>query len=597
MTLWRKLISGLKFMSQREPCTTVEIDLDYCTRTFGVAPCNAALGGDTVRKCYNTWATCKFKSAYNKGTNTLKFCEPNSSFPVGLNYIPALENASGRSGTVNIAGSDDKMGALGVRAEVQASFVDFADGDKLTDKYWSERISGAAQIDEGGYDPKDRLSFWAKLKARNPNYAGRPMRIVQGYVDDGIWTPDTTRNYIMSEWDGPSSRGGVKISAKDILTLADDEKAVAPAISRGFLSEDIDETTTEITLLPSGIGSEYSISGWAVIGAEIVSFERSGDVMTIVRGTRGTEAATHSVNDTVQETYSCRRRRIDAVIYDLLVNYANVPASYITFADWQAEVNRWAGQLVLTADICKPEGVKKLLGEIAVLGVSIWWDDVNQKIRLRMTRPEDDTNIYDVSDDFNIINITQEDMDEDRLTRVSFSTVQIDPTKALNSDNFLRTRILIDVDAESAFNYDSQSLKTITCRWLNHGDDALVRILSKRILNRFNRQPVRFKVELDYKDNIELASVMRLSSRIVADESGKPANTLMQVISRNDKVPGHSLTVETQKFQFDGRYAFICENSRPDYNSSSAAQKSRGAYFVDDGTLLFSDGTGPYVFA
>ena len=40
----------------RQPFQYVEIDLDYCANTAGVAPCAASQTGDA--KCFNTYATC-----------------------------------------------------------------------------------------------------------------------------------------------------------------------------------------------------------------------------------------------------------------------------------------------------------------------------------------------------------------------------------------------------------------------------------------------------------------------------------------------------------------------------------------------------------
>lgn len=580
-----------------DPVSIVELHMDYCTRTFGVGACTASLGGQVIRKCFNTWSTCKLKSAFNKGSKVYRFIDNRVGVPLDGAYIPALKSVSGRSGTVNIAGSDQQMSSLGIRATATASFSDFVDNDTYSDKYQSDRRSGEAQLSGIRYDPSERGTFWGRFKARNPNYAGRKMVIKQGYIEDGVLTIETERHFVITEFKGPDTNGTVTVEGKDVLDLAGNTKAVAPRQSRGFLSADIDETATSITLLPAGIGAEYAESGWACIGSEIVAFDRTGDVMTIERGRRRTVASSHTVNDTVQETFSVRRTRIDEVIYDLLVNYAAIPESYIPVADWEVEVDRWGGQLELTADICKPEGVSNLIGEMAVLGISIWWDEIAQKIRLKINRPPDVDTVKNIDDRSHIIKASQEDRDDDRLTRVIFSTVQIDPTKGLNKDNFLRTRVVIDVDAEYVHNYNGQRSKEIVSRWLNHGADNLVRILSKRLLNRFNRQPVLYEIKLDKKDDCELVDVLRVSSRVAQDETGAIATQLMQVIKREDEKSGHSIKITAQKFQFDGRYGYVTEDSRPVYDESNAAQKARGAYFVDDGALIFGDGTVPYVFS
>lgn len=585
-------------MSRPDPITVFEIDLDYCNLTFGTSPCTASLGGATRYKCFNTWNTCPVKSVYSRGVKTYRFVQPSAGFPVGLNYIPCLVSASGRSGTVNIAGADERMSALGQRAVISAKLVDFADGDTLTDKYFAERISGAAQLDEPGYNPKDRLSFWTKLKARNPNYAGRPCRIVQGTLKDGVFTAVTTRSFVITNIDGPDSSGNVTIEAKDVLALAENTRALAPKAGRGFIANDIDAFASSVNLLPSGIGAEYPSGGFAVIGSEIVQYSRSGDtVFFATRGDRGTTATSHRVNDTFQPCYSPRLQRIDSALRELLVDFAGVDSAYINFSEWQLECDRWAPQLVVTADICKPEGVAGLIGELAVLGVSLWWDDVAQKIRLRINRPPDTDAVMTVTDDANIMSAKQEDRDDDRLTRVSFWTVQIDPTRAMDKSNFLRQRLLIDVDAEFPSSYGDSRVKEIYCRWLNHGADSLVRILSKRLLNRFNRQPVLYELTLDAKDDVELAQVMQVQSRVIAEPTGRIHPQLMQVIKRDDIMPGVTLKVTAQKFQFDQRYAFITENTRPSYSASNAAQRARGAYFVNNSTLVFGDGTSPYVFS
>jgi hypothetical protein len=260
------------------------------------------------------------------------------------------------------------------------------------------------------------------------------------------------------------------------------------------------------------------------------------------------------------------------------------------------EAERWAPSLKLTADIMKPEGAAKLIGELAVLGVTIWWDDVDQEIKFQINRPVDTENVKQFSDTRSNITVTQEDRDEDRLTEVIFRTVQIDPSRGVSDDNFTRTRVTIDAESKLPDAYGDTRIKEINCRWLNQGDDATVRILSIRYLNRFKLQPVRYLVEVDYKDDCSIADVVQLESRVITDEAGELSPILSQVIMRDDVVSGHKVRVALKRFQFDQRYGFITENGRPVYNSSNAAQKARGAYFVDETTLLFDDDEGPYRF-
>lgn len=583
-------------MSQREIVRVVEIDVDYCDLTFGVLPCNAALGDGVLRKCYNTFDTCPVKQVFQKGVKTLRFVEP--TFPIkASDYIPALIKVGGYEQEVNIAGYSPNIGGLGKRASVSVTLEDFPSRDVLTDKYWRERMDGTAQINEPGYDPYDRGSFWSKFKARNPNYAGRELRVIQGYVNDdrlGI-TPIKTRSYIMSEFDGPDDNGTVTITAKDILALADDPKAQCPQTSRGKLSTEISEEATEATLAPAGIGNEeYPANGFAVIGSEIVGFTRTGDSLSLMRGQKGTVAAKHNADDTFQLAFDVNEVRGDETIRRLLVNFAKIDPSYIPFADWQAEFDKWGSQMIFTTTICKPTSVRELLSEINQLGITLWWDEVAKKIRLKLNHPPEE-DVYPITDRDNIIRISQDDNDDERITRIAMWTVQIDPTKALNKDNFLRGDYSIFVDGEHPNMFNQETTKTIYCRWFNKGNNNIVKITTGRILNRYKSAPSTYNVKVDIKDDLSLTDVVELDSYIHTDVTGKSTPRLTQVFYRADDEPGSTVNLKLQKYQYEGNYGVFTENTRPVYGSSSPEQKEKGTYWVGP-SLVFSDGRKAYQF-
>jgi hypothetical protein len=586
-------------LSDRQPVQIVEIDIDYCSLTYGVGACDAVLGTTGVRKCYNTYATCQFTSAFNKVPLTLRFANTRSNFPKGQTYFPALQSVTAFSSSVNISGANPKLGDLGKRAKVTAQLVDFPYHDRYTDKYQSQRISGQAQTDEGGYDPMDRGTFFTKLKNRFPYYAGRPMRVIDGYISNGQLVDTQTRHFIVTDINGPDSRGRVTIEGKDVLTLADKKSAIAPAPSRGSLSRDITEEDTNVDLSPSGIGSEYPSSGYAVIGSEIVTYTRSGDTITFTeRAVKGSEISSHNADDTFQEAINYEDEFLDDVIYDLLVNYANIPSSYIDTSAWNTEVQTWGATKKIFTTITEPTGVADLVGELAVIGVSIWWDDVNQKIGLQLTRPTTPSDtIYDLNDDQHIKDISQEDRDEDRLTQIHFYHVQSDPTQDVKDKaNYDRIRATIDTVAESSVEYNDTRVREIFFRWFNRGNDTQARLSSRRLLQRFRTSPKSYKILLDAKDrDIGLTDVIRINSRVVTDDTGKPEPTLLQVTQRVEKQSGHEVEITAQSYQYSGKYGFIMNNSANPYNTATANEKATGAYIVDGTTLEFPDGEGPYL--
>lgn len=578
-------------MSPRNIIQIVEIDIDRCTRTWGVSPCTASLSAANQHKCFNSFQTCVVRSVFNKGVNTLRFVQKTFPLTDG-NYFPALMSVSGWEQEVNIAGYAKEVKGIGQRASVDVVLEDFAYNDVLTDKYWDQRRTGEAQYDGVGYKPEDRGTFWGKFKSRNPNYAGRPLRVIQAHYDNGTVVYDKVRHYVMAEFKGPDSNGRVTIRAQDILSLASNTKAVAPATSEGRLAQDMDATTNMLFLSPAGIGSQYPTTGVVTVGSEVMRYTKSGDTLIVTRGSDGTLASSHSANDIAQLGYFAYMRRADVVIRDLLVNYARIPASFINTAEWTQEFDIWGAQFFLSTIITKPTGVTDLLAEIAQLGITIWWDEIAQKIRVKLNRPPDEEPVT-LSDRDNIISITQIDNEKDRATRIVINYVQIDPTKELQDTNFARGFQHIYIDAEHPDFYGAESIKTINTRWLNHGDDGAIRIITGRLMSRYKEAPATYELIMDYKDDLDLTEVVKINSAFITDATGRSPEWLSQVYYRKEDFANGRIHAKMQKFYYAERYGRITENSRPDYNSSSAEQKKKGTYIVGP-TLRFADGGHAY---
>lgn len=580
-------------MANIEPVQIVEIDIDYCTLSYGTGACDAVLGTTGVRKCFNTFATCQSKLNFDKGVKTIKFITPTASGPKGDVYFPALKSVSAFSSSVNISGTNPKLGALGKRGKVTVRLQDFAYHDRYLDKYQAGRVDGTAQTDEGGYDPADRGSFFTKLKSRFPYYAGRPLRVIDGYVDGGVLTVTQTRHFIMTEVVGPDGSGDITVEAKDVLTLAEKKSATAPLASGGELELDITTGLLSFNLLPSGIGSNYPTSGYAVIGSEVVSYTRSSDEVTLTgRGLYRTQEDEHSSGDTFQEAIVYEDSLLNEVMEDLLSNYTDIPSSYLPTADWQQEAERWAGTLILNTVITEPTAVAKLLGELAVLGASIWWDDVDQEIKLKITQPIDVfQSPYPITDRNNIKKVSQEDRDEERLTQIHFYSVQSDPTdSATDKSNYDRIRVTVDAEAEQDDAYNDVRIREIFCRWLNVSRDATVRIRSLRLLQRFNTAPKVIKATLDIKDvDLSLTSVIEVTSRVITDDTGKPVPTLFEVTQRTETVAGHEVEILAQEYLYVGNYGFIMENTANPYDTSTELERDTGCYISDAAGIIFTD--------
>lgn len=592
-------------MANREPVQIVEIDVDFCTLEYGVGACTAVLGTDGVRKCYNTWNTCQVQNVYNKGTLTLRFVTPRVNIPKESGtYFPALKSVSAFSNSVNIAGSNPKLGTLGKRGKVSITIEDFPYHDRITDKYASGRVDGTAQTDEGGYNPEDRGTFWTKFKKRVPNYAGRALRVINTFIEeDGTFATGQTRNFIITEIKGPDDGSTVTIEAKDILSLADKKSALAPKASEGFLEVDIDAASTTFDLTPAGIGdAEYPTSGFAVIGSEVVQYTRSSDTITLVgRGLKGTEATSHAVDSTFQQAINYSNASINEVLDDLLTNYTDIDSGFIDSAAYAFEVDRWAGITNIDTIITEPTPVAQLLGELAILGVSLWWDDVSQKIKMRLNHPLDIffETYTSLNEDNAIKKISQEDRDEERLTQVHFYTVQSDPTQGVtDKSNYDRVYVTVDADAENPNNYGESRVREVFCRWFNQGDDSAVRIISRRLLQRFNRAPDYFHITVDAKDiDLSLVDLIEVTSRVTTDVTGKQVAKRLQITEKSEERAGNDIKLVAQLYDFNDYYGYIMENTANDFGSATDTEKDTGCYIIDAADDEFSDGTPAYRIA
>lgn len=582
----------------REPVTFIEIDMDRCSRTFGVGPCTAALSADVPRKCYNTFATCKAKEAFAAAPYTLRFCENRPNLPKGEVYFPFLERVSQITATVNIAGSDERMGPIGRRATVRASFRDAPHNDLGLDPYREERISGAAQWDGVPVVPGAKGTFFGRLRARWPHYSGRAFRILEGYLENGAFTLEEARHHVLTDWIGPDQDGRVDIEGKDPLSALSDDRALWPPPSNGALAENIAAGVGVVaTLTPAGIGDlEYPASGRAKIGGEILSYTRAGDLLTTTgRGLAGTQDATHSAGDTVQIVDFVDGERIDD--FAARIALTRLPPELVPkVTKWEPEVSRWMPSVRLKTNLATPTGVGELLGSLAVLGVSIFWDDVAQEMALKPNRPPDGDTVYKLTERDNLKAVKTEDRNGDRLTQINFWTVQIDPTRGANSTgNYRRVSAFPDLEAMDSRAHGDQRVRNVLCRWFDEGADTVVSGLGRRLLARFKNAPRHLTVTVDPKDRqIPLAAVVEVTTRQFQDENGESLPTLMQVISREPNGPGGDVEYVLQAFQFAGRYGYATENTRPVYLASSAAQRARGMYACDPVTLKMSNGDEPY---
>ncbi len=417
------------------------------------------------------------------GLETIRFAVDAAYLPVDLAdalaaptpIIPSLKNVTIDPAIISL-GED-----IGKRATVTATFRDH------------KHVFGATDFDSG--------TFWGKFRARyGLKLRGYPLRVINGSLGQEL-TDMETRNFVIESTDGPSASGEFKIIAKDILKFADGDRSQAPVPSNGFLVANITNVATTCTLSPAGIGdAEYPTSGLVAIGGtEICSFTRgvptSGDVLTLTRAQKNTAASEHSAQDRVQLVLQYTAQDVAVIINDLLVTYAGVPQANITVSNWSLETGAYLNT-VYTATIAEPTSVAKLVSElIEQAGLAVWWDDIEEQVKLQVLRPvPTDSDVFS-GDNYLAGSLAITEQPEKRLTQVYTYFAKLNPLVQEDQlNNYRSTSYVVDASAES--DYGTAVIKKIFSRWIPDGGRAVADTLGAVQLARFRDPPRRINIDV-----------------------------------------------------------------------------------------------------
>lgn len=538
-------------------------------------------------------------------TRTLRFTKPQTTAPRDLYLVPLLVDVNSAPTRLNPGGGSRDRGVLGDRASVDIGFKDAPGSDRVVDKYRAERISGTAQTDEPAYEPLDRGSYWAKWRARNLFFQNRRLRVLEGYIAEDLRDMQT-REYFIDQFRGPDADGRTVVRAKDVLKLADDERAQAPDATPGELSAALTAVETTSFQATGALIADYPDEpGLVRIGGEVIEYltrtQATADNVqfnTLTRGARGSEADAHDAEDRVQRCLEFVNVLPWKLAEDLLVNFGNVPQEFIPIDDWDAEGEVWLVQFTLSAVITEPTSVTALLSEITQQAqFFLWWDEYTQTVKLKALRPpvEDPVELDEVSHLIQDASVLKEHPNQ-RLSQVWVFFNQKDPTRRLDDEsNFARVRIRADLEAEDSVEYGEKRISKIFSRWLETEGQVLQ--VTKRTLDRYRDNPRTLKIRADAKDrdSLRVGEVADITMRTVVDDRGLAVSTRWQIVSTREEPPGEAVSLELREFEFTGRFAFYMEDAAPTFAAATEKEKKSGAWYAqDDGK--FSDGTDGYQY-
>ncbi|MGO6851589.1 hypothetical protein ACCS68_14435 [Rhizobium beringeri] len=568
----------------RRPVTVVELDLDSCARTYGVAPCTAAVGVTGTQKCFNTYGTCQDTANYSKTTKTYRFTSKSSFLPIGETVYPCIDSVSLAPVQIDAKG-------FSVSASVTVQLDDFPHHDRGVDPYPETR----------SYNAVGQGTFFGKLRGRNAYLENRVMRVMEGYVDDDRTIYSRTRTYFIDRMEGPDANGNVRIIGKDALRFADSEKAKAPAVSKGSLIADMNTTIDTLTLTPSGIGADYPDTGTVRIDDEIIRYGgRTGDMLTgLTRGSDGSTVDTHDAASVVQLCLRYTSASIPFILNDLFVNFAGLSAAYIPLTDWEEENATWLGSFTSTVLLTEPTGVKDLLQEIiASTGCDLWWDDIDAEVKFKVRArplPSNLPPILNELEHFLAGSITVKDLPKERISQV---VMYLSPTGAaiqLKPENFRSVSIQVDTTGEGVNAYGTSNARTILNRWV--ASLQLADEIGIRLLKRYKSTPRQVAFQIDAKDaTLKTGDLVDVSSRLIQGVDGAPYLIRCIVTESREVVAGSQY--EYTVMQSDdtlGTAVLIAPDGTPDWTSATAEQKATYMYISNDLGLMSDGATGPLI--
>jgi hypothetical protein len=217
---------------ERKPCSVLELTIDKCTNTYGVAPCTAT--GAVGSECYNTYATCQAKAAYAKGSQIVRFVSRGVQSPLGqtyFDYVTAGYVTAGYSkevdsplrpyllSSITAPTNLDFEAGLAPRNTLAITLADEPDNDSDQDPYYATRPT------------PPNGTFWSRFIGRNRNYFGRSAKLRRGFVaSPWDWTLFLDELYIIDSL-AVDATGQIKLTLKDPLALT--AKNMIPLATNG----------------------------------------------------------------------------------------------------------------------------------------------------------------------------------------------------------------------------------------------------------------------------------------------------------------------------------------------------------------------------
>lgn len=549
----------------RRPQELITLSLDFCSRTFGVAPCTA-----TGEKCYNTFATTKDKLNYANGGKDYEFSRKDRDI-IEHGIRPYVIKTSEAATEIN-----PEVG-LATNARLTIDMEDDEnDSDVGMDPYVASRSSVQG-------------SFLKKFFARNKFYLGRTVTRRKGFqaIDKGDY--EINFKGVIEKVEGPSGKQA-RIICKDFLKKLDSIKV--PVQSEGTLSAAIDNS---VTTVPIDDATEYKSSGWVRSDDEIIQYSgKSANNLTgCTRGALGTTADSHDLGADVQQCYVQLDKTPWYIINDIWQNEGGLAASDVDVTGSQAESDAWHDGFSFDVIISDPEDSSKIVIELAdQSGAYTWWDGDEQKAKFKVVHPALPGESVQALTDIDIVKNKRITVDRNEESRKSLIVMHYNIKSPVADKgvigSYANHTLDVDADKEGPNEYNRRADRTIFSRFIIQ--DAVAAVVIGRKLSRFKEPPVKLTIPLELKDDyIKVGSLVDITTSELQDVDGTAKTIRCEVIKKTPPKK-NEFSITALDTRFSARIGVFAPDGLPDYGSADDDDKLYAYFSDDDGLINGEDG-------
>lgn len=523
----------------------------------------------------------------NMYRNKYYFDDGREAVPTDDIYIyPLLQGSSSVGSRINVSGSDDRYEPLGRRAYFECTMLDAPDSDYPIDPYRTTRP----------YDPLLRGKFWVRWLAREK--FGRTRALVRrytGYAGESL-ADMRSQTYVLDQ----IARGNdaVSIKARDVISLTEFRRAQVPAPTSAPLDVLLTDSATEL-FVAGDVTDQFKTTGTISINDELMTYtgmtydavDDQTDFTGLTRGTDGSEAAEHDVEDNVQ---NCRRytaATIDEVVSEFLVTDARIPAQLINLAKIATQSSSNLGAYTVSTVIREPTGVDQLLGELAEsCAFYIWWNERDQVVDMQAIQPLSGVDA-EFSDEENVVmgSISIEERPKERISTLNLYYNPRNFADDLDKPFNYKNQIIVATSANNDVDQyaDLPQIREVFSRWLV--SNAQANQTGSRYVTRYQDIPIYVTHDLDAKDRaIWTGKFVSLSTDEILTETGERDVRRFLVVYAEETKPGHQQRVILADITLDGRIFTVTTDLVTTYTAELFAA---GNAFITDNEGLNPDGT------